>query len=145
MECATVALREMGVVVPSRAMAKPKPLPKTLLKKLRAALESERAEVAKQLEESEAAADVSQWRDAGFDDDAADTGTAEYERAQAQSLASHSRRLLSEIDVALRKMDEGKSYGMCERCGDPIERARLEAIPYATLCLTDKRRAETGR
>jgi len=41
-------------------------------------------------------------------------------------------------------MDAG-TYGLCERCGNPIEPARLEALPHALLCLTCKRRDETGR
>lgn len=41
-------------------------------------------------------------------------------------------------------MDAG-TYGTCERCGNEIEPARLEALPYATLCMDCKRRDETGR
>jgi DnaK suppressor protein len=44
---------------------------------------------------------------------------------------------LTEIDHALEKFDSG-TYGICEQCGKPIEPARLEALPHATLCLTCK-------
>ncbi len=41
---------------------------------------------------------------------------------------------LSQIDDAIRKLNQGV-YGDCEGCGDPIPLARLEALPYATLCI----------
>ena len=68
----------------------------------------------------DAEADIKQWRDAGFDDDPADTGSANFERERAQSLANHARRILVQIDDALARMDAG-TYGSCERCGEPIE------------------------
>jgi RNA polymerase-binding protein DksA len=116
---------------------------KTQMKQLRERLEEERGELVAQSDELEAAADVTQWRDAGFDDDAADTGTATFERERAQSLALNARRLLEQIEGALRRMDED-AYGRCERCGNYIEFARLEAIPYTTLCIEDKRREAHG-
>lgn len=119
-------------------------LSKTALKRLRAQLEDEREQLVGQLRELEASADIRQWSDVGFDDDAADTGAANYEREQAQSLANHSRRLLTQIDDALVRMEQG-TYGVCQRCGEPIGLPRLEALPYATLCLEDKKRDEHGR
>ncbi len=125
-------------------MAKTKKLTKTQLSKLRTALEQERAELLEQAVDLDAEADISQWRDAGFDDDPADTGSANFERERAQSLANHARRILVQIDDALKRMD-ADDYGTCERCGEVIAFERLEAIPYATLCLEDKRRDEHGR
>lgn len=125
-------------------MATKKKLTKTQLAKLRTALEEERAQLLEQAQDLDAEADIKQWRDAGFDDDPADTGSANFERERAQSLANHARRILLQIDDALGRMDAG-TYGLCERCGEPIEFERLEAIPYATLCLEDKRRDEHGR
>ncbi len=125
-------------------MATKKKLTKTQLGQLRTALEAEREQLLAQATDLDAEADIKQWRDAGFDDDPADTGSANFERERAQSLANHARRILREIDDALVRMDNG-TYGLCERCGDPIEFARLEVIPYATLCLEDKRRDEHGR
>ena len=107
-------------------------------------LEAERAQLLEQVAELDAEADVNNWREGGFDDDPADAGSASFERETAQSLSNHARRLLTQIDDALRRMDAG-SYGICERCGERIEADRLEALPYATLCMTCKRREETGR
>jgi DnaK suppressor protein len=121
-----------------------KNLTKTLQKQLRQALETERAELLSQVADLESEADISRWRDGGFDDDPADTGSANVERDRAQSLSSHARSLLTAIDTALVRMDEG-GYGTCERCGTPIERERLEALPYAALCMTCKQREERRR
>lgn len=120
-------------------------LTKPQLRRLRTALETERDELLGQVADLDAEADVKQWRDAGFDDDPADSGSASFERERAQSLSRHARRILVEIDDALRRMDDDEEYGLCERCGQRIELERLEIIPYATLCLEDKRRAEAGR
>ena len=121
-----------------------KPLTEKQLRARREELEAERAQLLDQVQELDAEADVNNWREGGFDDDPADAGSASFERETAQSLSNHSRRLLTQIDDALRRMDAG-SYGLCERCGEAIEPERLEAIPYATMCMECKRREETGR
>ncbi|MFP4235534.1 MAG: TraR/DksA family transcriptional regulator [Nitriliruptoraceae bacterium] len=107
-------------------------------------LVAERAELLEQVVELDAEADVNNWREGGFDDDPADAGSASFERETAQSLSNHARRLLTQIDDALRRMEAG-TYGRCASCGEYIEAERLEALPYATLCMACKRREETGR
>jgi DnaK suppressor protein len=131
-------------VVPSAPMTRRKKLTKTQIKGIRDALIEERAMLVGQVEELDAEADVKRWRDGGFDDDPADSGSASFERETAQSLSRHARGLLTEIDDALRRIDVG-TFGTCENCGETIATERLEAIPYARLCLDCKRRDETGR
>jgi DnaK suppressor protein len=121
-----------------------KTLTKTLQKQLRTALETERDELLGQVDDLTAEADVSRWRDGGFDDDPADSGSANLERDRAQSLSGHARRMLTEVNAALERMDAG-TYGVCENCGSAIERERLEALPYATLCMDCKRGEEHRR
>jgi DnaK suppressor protein len=125
-------------------MAARKTLTKTQLRAIREGLLEERSELLSQVQDLDAEADVNNWREGGFDDDPADAGSASFERETAQSLSNHARNLLTQIDDALRRMDAG-TYGRCERCGEAIESARLEALPYARLCLDCKRRDETGR
>jgi DnaK suppressor protein len=125
-------------------MTRRKKLTKTQLATIREELVAERATLVDQVADLDAEADVNNWREGGFDDDPADAGSASFERETAQSLSNHARNLLSQIDDAMRRMDAG-TYGTCERCGEPIETARLEALPYATLCMDCKRRDETGR
>lgn len=56
-------------------------------------------------------------------------------------LRDRERQLLSKIDAALAKMDEG-TFGTCEDCEEPIEPRRLEARPVSTLCIACKEREE---
>ena len=71
-----------------------------------------------------------------FDEENADAGTFTFERERDLSIENNVRDLLSKIDRALARMDEGV-YGICARCGKPIEKARLKALPYADLCIKD--------
>ncbi|HEX6231158.1 MAG TPA: TraR/DksA C4-type zinc finger protein [Actinomycetota bacterium] len=71
-----------------------------------------------------------------FDEENADAGTFTFERERDLSIENNVRDLLSKIDRALARMDEG-TYGACSRCGRPIEKARLKALPYVDLCIKD--------
>jgi RNA polymerase-binding protein DksA len=78
-----------------------------------------------------------------FDEEPADSGTATFEREKDLSLENNIRDLLNKIDKALARLEAG-TYGICERCGKPIEKARMKALPYANLCIKDKQ-AESRR
>jgi DnaK suppressor protein len=77
--------------------------------------------------------------DAG--DDQADVGAKTYEREHELALALNSRELLAQTERALARITAG-TYGICESCGEPIGKARLQAFPRATLCVTCKQREE---
>jgi RNA polymerase-binding transcription factor DksA len=77
----------------------------------------------------------------GYSFHMADVGTDAYEREKAFLFASSEGRLIMDIDDALRKLYRGE-YGRCEICEQPIARARLEAMPYARLCLACKEKQE---
>jgi DnaK suppressor protein len=125
-------------------MATTKKLSKKALDTFEKALRAEREDLLAQAVDLDAEADIKQWRDAGFDDDPADTGSANFERERAQSLANHARRIIVQIDDALGRLEAG-TFGACQRCGTQIAMARLEAIPYATFCMDCKRLEEHGR
>jgi RNA polymerase-binding transcription factor len=72
-----------------------------------------------------------------------DIATATFDREMASTLEENSTHVLTEIDAALARIDEG-TYGTCLRCGQPIGQERLEARPWATLCIDDKRKQERG-
>jgi DnaK suppressor protein len=59
----------------------------------------------------------------------------------SSQLAEVESRELASIENALRRMKEGK-FGVCEGCGTHIPMARLNALPYATLCIECQREAE---
>lgn len=66
--------------------------------------------------------------------DIADRATSESERALELRTRDRQRKLVSKIDSALKRLDEGE-YGYCEQTGEPIGVARLDARPIATLSL----------
>jgi DnaK suppressor protein len=72
-----------------------------------------------------------------------DIATATFDREMASTLEDNSTHVLTEIDAALKRIDEG-TFGVCTRCGQPIDAERLEALPWATLCIEDKRKQERG-
>ena len=59
------------------------------------------------------------------------------------SLEENAGNVIAEIDEALWRI-EGGTYGTCAVCGAPIPEERLDAVPYAILCLDDKRKQEHG-
>ncbi|HLB61194.1 MAG TPA: TraR/DksA C4-type zinc finger protein [Actinomycetota bacterium] len=121
-------------------MAAKSPYTKKELDEFRKRLREERAELEEQLSTIEEASfsatqsDVS--GEVSFDDENADAGTFTFERERDLSIENNIRDLLGKIDRALSRMDE-KSYGICDRCGKPIEKARIRALPYVDLCIKD--------
>ena len=77
----------------------------------------------------------------GAGDDQADAGAKTYEREQEISLANNAREMLQQTEHALERLDDG-SYGICESCGNPIGKLRLQAAPRATLCMPCKKKQE---
>ena len=75
-----------------------------------------------------------------FDNHLGDTATVTYDREMDFTLEDNSEAVLAAIEKALRKI-EGGTYGICERCGNPISEERLEALPYAELCIDCKRKS----
>lgn len=71
----------------------------------------------------------------------ADMGTDAMEREKAFLFASAEGRLLYSINQALRRLYRNE-YGICESCGKEIGKARLEAVPHATLCVACQEKQE---
>ena len=71
----------------------------------------------------------------------ADTATETVEREIDYTLEETDGRLLAAIDEALIRIDTG-TYGICVNCGAQIAPERLEAMPWATLCIDCKRKEE---
>jgi len=77
----------------------------------------------------------------GSGDDQADAGSKTFEREHEMSLRNNARDLLDQVHRAQRRLASG-TYGVCESCGNAIGKARLQAFPRVTLCLTCKQREE---
>jgi RNA polymerase-binding transcription factor DksA len=75
----------------------------------------------------------------------AELATETIERELDQSVVQHVALELTELQMALAKLDEGR-YGLCEACAQPISDARLEAMPAARYCIEDQAKlARNGR
>ena len=77
--------------------------------------------------------------DAG--DDSADAGAKTFQREHELALTQNARELLAQTERALARIADG-SYGVCDSCGQPIGKARLQAFPRAVLCVSCKQREE---
>jgi DnaK suppressor protein len=109
---------------------------------LRVELEKEAAALRAELGDSQAqiAARLGdQAAEAG--DDEADTSSKLFEREHELALSNNTRELLEQTEHALARIEAG-TYGVCESCGKPIGKARLQAFPRATLCVACKQRQE---
>lgn len=96
---------------------------------VRARLEQQRAslrsDIAALIAENQAPQD-----DAGIGNHIADDATEVFERERDLALQSNSQELLTQVEAAIERIDEGR-YGICARCGKQIPPERLEALPYA--------------
>ncbi len=121
--------------------------PKTL-DKLRRLLEEERQTYVRQAHdlaaEAEALAAEREPGDTQFDEESGEGDTLNVERERDLALSASATQAVEDIDRALRRMDIG-TFGICERCGKKIAVARLEALPFAALCIECKSREERRR
>ncbi len=108
------------------------------LKMVRAQLESERKHLILQLEQVKGSTRPSEEKRESTPFGKRDEGATET-LALEKRLAMEKRinEQLAEVERALKKIDEG-TYGLCELCRGPIEEARLEALPKATVCMACK-------
>lgn len=102
----------------------------SLSAEIRAELEREEAHLRGQLDELVPGTDTS----LSFDENFADSGQVAAEQGEVHALASSLRDQLDAVEQALVKLDEG-TYGLCERCQQPIPAARLEAVPASRFCI----------
>ena len=103
------------------------------------------------LEETRATFDDEHLRDESEDDSIselssndqhpADIGSETFEREKDLSILEQVEAELADVEHALRRLEDG-TYGICEACGQPIDEARLEALPAARFCLKDQAAAE---
>ncbi|MCD5401604.1 TraR/DksA family transcriptional regulator [candidate division NPL-UPA2 bacterium] len=77
----------------------------------------------------------------GYSFHMADMGTDNFDREFALALVSSEQKLLYEVNEALRRLEEG-GFGCCEQCGKSIGRKRLQAVPYARLCIKCEEKKE---
>jgi len=101
----------------------------------RVKLEAERAEIEAKIQH------LGEWLKGEVDIDAEEGDPDLFEREKNLALLNTLERRLEQTISALRAIDKGL-YGVCERCGQPIDPARLEVKPDATLCLKCQQEVE---
>jgi RNA polymerase-binding protein DksA len=143
--------------VKAKEVARPRPRPKQPARRLTAAeraemrkfrevLLAERARLLTELEEIESrtarTADAERATElSSYEDHPADLASETFEREKDLAIAESVESLFNQVNTALEKVDHG-TYGICDACGRPIKKARLQALPFATLCLDCQGRLE---
>jgi DnaK suppressor protein len=97
---------------------------------LQSFLESERARLQAVIAQCEAEGGTN----LGYGNHMADDASEAFEQAKELALHQNAQRLLDQVEGALDRFREG-TYGRCTHCGLEIDPARLEALPYAALCM----------
>jgi len=77
-------------------------------------------------------------------DNTVEDGTDAFERQVSLNLVSSEHDEVVAIDDALRRIEEG-TYGVCEECRRPIEKARIKALPFVRLCVKCQSDSEKGK
>ncbi|HET7398517.1 MAG TPA: TraR/DksA C4-type zinc finger protein [Intrasporangium sp.] len=112
------------------------------LKQVQADLLAEREVHVHEIDEAEAELeDLLRGPGDGAGDDQADAGAKTFEREHEIALANNARDMLRQVERALEQLVAG-TYGVCENCGRPIGKLRLQAYPRATLCMPCKKNQE---
>lgn len=118
------------------------PLKKVEIAKFRKQLEQMRAQLTQLLKGS--TEDVKNTDEArAYTQHQADKGTDDFDRTISLEVTSQEYNLLKLIDRALEKINED-TYGICDVTGKEIPRARLEAVPYATMTVEAQEKIEKG-
>ncbi len=115
------------------------------LEQLRSRLESEQKRLIGELEQLKTNGRPTEVRREGSpfgkrEEEATESFELEKRLALEKQIKDH----LAEVEHALRKFDEG-TYGLCDNCGQPINPARLEALPQANLCVNCKAKNAKSR
>src|SRR5882762_8146457 len=81
--------------------------------------------------------------ESSLDNHLAETATVTVDREIDYTLEENSEHVLTAIDAALKRIEDG-TFGKCETCGQDIAEDRLAAIPWTTQCIDCRRREERG-
>jgi DnaK suppressor protein len=135
------ATKDAPAKATGKAGAKKKVVLDKFLEDQLAELERERANYLRQAESLQAEADsLTEDREPGdvqFDEESGEGDTLAVERERDLALSAQARAAIEQIDVAIEKI-HADGYGQCDKCGSPIPKERLKALPYAALCVTCK-------
>ena len=113
-------------------------LAKSTVERYRKRLEEEKERLEELIEEArvelEEARQTESSGERSPDPGNAEAGSMKFEYEKELSMQQNSIDLLHKVENALVRIEKGE-YGICESCGNDIPTARLDALPYATLCV----------
>jgi RNA polymerase-binding transcription factor len=110
------------------------------LERFRRALEEEKSKLSSELSKNR---DAEQETAEEMTQDIADKASSSYTKEFLFSLTDAEREKVKEIDDALDRIEEG-TYGLCQRCANPIAEKRLNAVPWTPYCVDCRELAEKG-
>ncbi len=112
---------------------------------LRSRVEIERKRLTEELKQLKAGArPASERREGSPFGKREEEATESFELEKRLALEKQIREQLAEVEHTLNKFEQG-TYGLCDSCGQPIDPARLEALPQANLCLSCKAKNAKGK
>ena len=115
---------------------------RAIKKRLQGEKERLEAELHEIMERTSISSDIEQVTELStYDDHPADLASETFEREKDLALEGNIQDLLDKVNTALEKIEDG-TYGMCDSCGIEINPNRLEALPWASLCLNCQDRLE---
>jgi DnaK suppressor protein len=120
-------------------MSRSRQLAASTLERYRKRLEEERVRLEEIVEELEAERQSARLSESASEHspnpESVEGGSMAFEFEKGLSVERNANDLLAKVEHAQRRLADG-DYGTCESCGDPIPTARLDALPYATTCVS---------
>jgi DnaK suppressor protein len=113
-------------------------------KQIRAHLEGEKKRIAEELAISKGSQFLEDRREGSPFGKREEEATESMELEKRLALENRLQLMLTEVDKALLKMDNG-TYGLCDMCNLPIDPARMEALPQAILCIGCRQKMKNAK
>jgi DnaK suppressor protein len=114
------------------------------LKQIRAKLEGEKKRFQEELNQLKVSPDSDERREGSPFGKREEEATESMELEKRLALENKLEALISEVDRALNKLDAG-TYGNCDICGQPIDPARLDALPQAIMCVSCRQKIKNAK
>jgi DnaK suppressor protein len=113
-------------------------------KQIRAYLEAEKKRIEEELGLSKASQSLDERREGSPFGKREEEATESMELEKRLVLENRLQAMLTEVEKAIHKLDNG-TYGFCDVCNNPIDPARLEALPQAILCMSCRQKMKNAK
>jgi DnaK suppressor protein len=113
-------------------------------KQIKTRLEAEKKRIEEELGSSKASQQTDERREGSPFGKREEEATESMELEKRLALENRLQAMLTEVDKAIRKLDNG-TYGFCDVCNNPIDPARMEALPQAILCMSCRQKMKNAK